>query len=57
MNQSCSFCGALGKNLHVDPYHHLTPLCGDCYADPKKAKATASNPDDPRSWWNREDAA
>jgi hypothetical protein len=49
---ACSFCGAQGKNLHVDDYHQQTPLCGDCYRDAKKAKATASNPDDPISWWN-----
>jgi hypothetical protein len=36
----------------VDKYHRLTPLCGDCYAHPATAKATASNPNDPESWWN-----
>lgn len=48
---TCAFCGAHGI-LHVDKYHRLTPLCGDCYAHPATAKATASNPNDPESWWN-----
>jgi hypothetical protein len=51
----CSFCGVEGRNLHVDPYHELTPLCGDCYRDPEKAKATASIKNDPQSWWNDEE--
>jgi hypothetical protein len=53
----CCFCGVRDKFLHVDKYHRLTPLCGDCYHDPKIAKATASDPDDPSSWWNRKEVA
>jgi hypothetical protein len=53
----CCFCGARDKPLHVDDYHRLTPLCDDCYYDPEKAKATASDPDDPEAWWNRKEVA
>jgi hypothetical protein len=35
----------------VDQYHRK-PLCQKCYHDPTIARATASNPDDPSSWWN-----
>jgi hypothetical protein len=53
MMDYCHGCGCGGKILHVDMYHRLTPLCTDCYYDPIIAKRTASNPDDPESWWNK----
>jgi hypothetical protein len=49
----CAFCKKRDSDMHVDEYHRFTPLCEECYYDPVRAKATASNPDDPKSWWNR----
>jgi hypothetical protein len=53
----CASCGVLfvvnDLTPHSDSYHADTMLCGECYADPVRAKATASNPDDPTSWWNK----
>ena len=48
----CAFCKKPDSGMHVDNYHRETPLCEECYYDPVRAKATASNPDDPESWWN-----
>jgi hypothetical protein len=50
---TCTYCREPSAGpMHVDKYHRFAPLCGDCYYDPVAAKATASNPDDPTSWWN-----
>jgi hypothetical protein len=54
MATTCTYCRRpFAGPAHVDRYHRFTPLCGDCYCDPVAAKATASNPNDPTSWWNR----
>jgi hypothetical protein len=57
--QTCASCGKSfdGDSPHVDQYHRETPLCTECYHDPKAARATASTKDDPMSWWNRIEAA
>jgi hypothetical protein len=56
--ENCSYCGKPFDGpecvAHVDDYHRLTPLCGECYANPVAAKATASDPENPTSWWNQE---
>jgi hypothetical protein len=54
--QHCAHCKVKfgGQPLaipHYDAYHRK-PLCQKCYCDPVIARATASNPDDPNSWWN-----
>jgi len=43
----CAFCKKPDSGMHVDNYHRETPLCEECYYVPLRAKATASNPDDP----------
>jgi hypothetical protein len=49
----CTSCRKpLGMFAHVDTYHRFTPICGECYSDPERARATASVKDDPESWWN-----
>jgi hypothetical protein len=50
----CACCSGDGAT-YVDRYHRLSPLFGKCYGDPVKAKATASEPNDPSSWWSRSD--
>jgi hypothetical protein len=54
----CAYCGVeFGDDIvsHTDDYHRRTrTLCGRCYENPVAAKATASDPDDPDSWWNHE---
>ena len=53
-DERCSGCGCeFHGPRHVDRYHRFWPLCTDCYYNPAIAKRTASNPDDPSSWWNR----
>jgi hypothetical protein len=57
----CAYCGLEfgskggGVIPHTDKYHRENALCGQCYQNPVAAKATASEPDDPESWWNRSD--
>jgi hypothetical protein len=55
MMDKCHGCGCDLRYTvpPVDMYHRLTPLCSECYYDPAIAKRTASNPDDPSSWWNK----
>ena len=51
----CAYCGAPFNDKefsHVDKYHRETPLCGACYADNDRCRATASAYD-PTSFWNR----
>jgi hypothetical protein len=49
----CTYCGNPTDRPCVDEYHRAAPLCPDCFHNPQIAKLTASNPDDPASWWNK----
>jgi hypothetical protein len=50
---SCSRPFTADRPACVDKYHRTNPICSECYKDPVRAKATADNPDDPLSWWNK----
>ena len=52
----CASCFGPADPPHTDKYHRGDrALCGECYVDPQRARDTATDPDDPTSWWNRKE--